>query len=77
MNYAASLILDVIDIGFSLGSHLLFYAKTSRLITGDDSIGSWLPIWIFDSNVFLNLHIQSLFEEVDYFCVTKGVCFLG
>ena len=37
---ASSFILDVIDISSSSGSHLLFYAKTSRLITNDDSIGS-------------------------------------
>ena len=40
MSCAASFILDVRDIGSSLGSHLLFYAKTSRLITDDDFIGS-------------------------------------
>ena len=40
MSYAASLILDVIDIGSSLGSHLLFYAKTSRLTTGVDFVDS-------------------------------------
>ena len=40
VSFAASFIPDVIDIGSSLGSHLLFYAKTSRLITNDDSIGS-------------------------------------
>ena len=73
MSFAASLILDVIDIGSSLGSHLLFYAKSSRLITIDDFVDSWLPIWIFDSNVFLNLHTQNLSEVADYWCGPRAM----
>ena len=40
ISFAASFIPDAIDIGSSLGSHLLFYAKTSQSITSDDFVGS-------------------------------------
>ena len=73
MSFAASLILDVIDISSSLDSHLLFYAKISRLITGDDFVDSWLLIWIFDSNVFLNLHTQNLSEVEGYWCGPRAM----
>ena len=40
ISFAASFIPDAIDIGSSLDSHLLFYAKTSQSITSDDFVGS-------------------------------------
>ena len=40
MRFAASFILNVVDVGSGLGSHLLFYAKTSRLITIDNFVYS-------------------------------------
>ena len=73
MRFAASFILNVVDVGSGLGSHLLFYAKTSRLITIDNFVYSWLPIWTFDGNVFLDLHIQNLSEVADCWCAQRAM----